>query len=157
MDLKCAMRISAGALLLFAMGSLRVAEAAPPIDACSLLTTAEVSAVVGASVGGGTPLFPTDTRVCHWRTTEFKIQVQLFLKDAQAFAHAKMAFPGKVVVSTSGIGDDAVYTSGGGAPAVLSVKKGDVSFDVHVLKYRLSDEKIKAMEKHLASEVLARL
>lgn len=150
---KLVLTISILAMLILASG--RTAFAAPPTNACSLVTAAEVSAVVGTSVGSGTPLFPTDKKVCRWRGAE--IQVQLFLKDAQAFARAKMAFPGKIVVAAGGIGDDAVYTSGEGTPAVLSVKKGDVAFDVHVLKYGLPDDKVKAMEKTLALDVLAKL
>ena len=139
----------------FAVASVRTTYGAPPTNACALLTTAQVSAVVGTSVSAGTPLFPTDKKVCRWHGT--KIQVQLFLKNAEAFASAKMAFPGKVVVSASGIGDDAVYTSGGRTPAVLSVRKGDVSFNLHVLSYGLPDDKVKAMEKALALDVLAKL
>lgn len=148
--------VAIAALFIACAGGARITYAAPP-SACSLLTPAQVSKVVGASVAAGTPLFPTDKKVCQWRSTEAKIQVQLFLRDAQAFASAKMAFPGKVVVSASGIGDDAVYTSGGGTPAVLSVRKGTVSFNIHVLKYGLPDDKVKAMEKTLALDVLKKL
>lgn len=149
--------VAIAALVVACAGGARITYAAPPTNACSLLTTAQVSAVVGASVGAGTPLFPTDTKACRWRSTEAKLQVQLFLKDVRAFASAKMAFPGKVVTSASGIGDDAVYTSSQGTAAVLSVKKGSVSFNIHVLKYGLPDDKVKAMEKQLALDVLAKL
>jgi hypothetical protein len=157
--MKAGLKLTAvfGVLFVFFVGGARIALAAPPKNACSLLTTAQVSAVVGTSVGAGTPLLPTDTKACRWHADAAKIQVQLFLKDAQAFAMAKMPFSGKTVVSASGIGDDAVYTSGGGTPAVLSVRKGDVSFNVHVLKYGLPDDKVKAMEKTLALDVLAKL
>lgn len=148
-----------GAAFLLFIASAGAASAAPPINACSLLTSAQVSDVLGTSVGAGTALFPTDTKDCQWRTTGTgsKISVQLFLKDARAFAYAKMAGSNKVIVPASGIGDDAVYTSSQGTPSVLSVKKGDVVFDVHVLSYGLSDDKVKTIEKQLALNVVAKL
>lgn len=145
------------AVFLVFIGSVGVANAAPPPNACSLLTPAQVSEVFGTSVGAGSPLFPTDTKDCQWRATGAKIRAQLFLKEEGAFARAKMAIPGKVVSSASGIGDEAVYTGSQGTPSVLSVKKGSVVFDVHVLSYGLQDDKVKAMEKTLALEILAKL
>ena len=133
----------------------RVASAAPPTNACSLLTAAQVSAIVGAPVGAGSPLIPSSPKECQWRATAAgsKIRVQLFLKDARAFALAKMPLQGIAKVAVSGIGDEAVYSTG----PVLSVKKGNVVFDVHVLSYGLPEDKAKAMEKSLALDVLAKL
>lgn len=155
MNSKFGIAIIVVGFLAFTVGTARPACAAPPTNACSLLTPAQVSAAVGASVGAGTPLFPTDTKVCQWRTTsaQAKIRVQLFLKDARAFAYAKMPVQGITKVAAGGIGDDAVYSTG----PVLSVKKGDISFNVHVLSYGLPDEKAKAMEKALALDVLKKL
>jgi hypothetical protein len=134
-------------------------QAAPPTNACSLLTPAQVSEVVGASVGAGAPLFPTNTKDCQWRTTGTgaKILVQIFLKDPQAFVYIKTPVPGVTKVAASGIGDDALYSSAGRTPSVLSVKKGDAVFNVHVLSSGLADDKVKAMEKTLALKVLAKL
>jgi hypothetical protein len=147
------------ALFAFAVATTPAAHAAPPTDACSLLSPAQVSEVAGTSVGAGTALLPTDTKDCQWRPTGAgaKIRVQLFLKDPQALAMAKTPVAGKIVVAASGIGEDAVYTSSQGTPSVLTVKKGNVVFSVHVLSYGLADDKVKTMEKTLALNVLAKL
>lgn len=159
MNWKCAMRISAGTLLLVAVGGLRIAEAAPPTDACSLLTSAQVGAELGTSVGAGVP-FPMNTKLCKWGSISLDGKagkgVMLTLQNVGAFAYAKMpAGHGITKVPVSGIGDDAVYGTTPGWPTVLTVKKGQVVFTVHVSGF--PDDQIKAKEKTLALDVLANL
>lgn len=155
--IKCA--AIAAVLIIACIGGARITNAAPPTNACSLLTSAQVSDAVGTAVGEGTPLFAAHPKDCQWRATAARtnIRVQLFLKDAQALAYAKVPITGKVVVSAGSIGDDAVYTTFQGTASVLSVKKGDVVFDVHVLSYGMPDDKVKAIEKALALKILAKL
>lgn len=150
------MLVAIAAVLVACAGSARITYAAPPANACSLLTPAQVSAVVGAPVGAGTPFSPTNTKACRWLAigAAVKIQVQLFLKDARTFAYTKMLTHGVVA---SGIGDDAIYSTAPRGPSILSVKKGDAVFDVHVLSYGLADDKVKTMERTLALNVLAKL
>lgn len=149
-------------LFAFFIGGPRVASAAPPTDACSLLTTAQVSAVLGVTAETGKPLAPTITKVCHWGTSapagkgSAKKGVMLTLQDPRAFAYAKMPVGNGITkVDISGVGDDAVYGTTPGFPTVLTVKKGDVVFVVHVNGF--TDDEIKAKEKTLALDVLARL
>lgn len=61
--------------LVFAVGTVRTAHAAPPKDACSLLTPAQVSAAIGVTVGSGAhtnnpsipaPPPPLDKADCYW-------------------------------------------------------------------------------------------
>ena len=151
----------AGSFAFFLVGS-RAAFAAPPTDACSLLTTAQVSAVLGVTAETGKPLAPTITKVCHWGASgtagkgSAKKGVMLTLQDPRAFAYAKMPVGNGITkVDVSGVGDDAVYGTTPGFPTVLTVKKGDVVFVVHVNGF--TDDEIKAKEKTLALDVLARL
>jgi hypothetical protein len=146
---------------IFALGGARTAYAGPPTDACSLLTPAQVSAVLGLKVDAGTPL-PGNSKLCHWGAVVVmakgtsKKGVTLTLQDPMAFTYAKMpAGQGIVKVPVSGIGDDAVYGTTPGFPTVLTVKKGDVVFVVHVNGF--PDDQIKAKEKTLALDVLAKL
>jgi hypothetical protein len=146
---------------IFALGGARTAYAGPPTDACSLLTPAQVSAVLGLKVDAGTPL-PGNSRLWHWGAAVVmakgmsKKGVMLTLQDPMAFTYAKMpAGHGIVKVPVSGIGDDAVYGTTPGFPTVLTVKKGDVVFVVHVNGF--PDDQIKAKEKTLALDVLAKL
>lgn len=50
--------------LLLDLGTARVAHAAPPSDACSLLTQGRVSAVLGVAVGAGEKIAPNSTAIC---------------------------------------------------------------------------------------------
>jgi hypothetical protein len=156
------LKVILGVLFVFFLGRGRIALAAPPTNACSLLTTAQVSAVLGVPVEAGKPLAPTITKVCHWGAINAAREgmtskgAMLTLQDAGAFAYAKMPVGhGIIKVPVSGIGDDAVYGTTPGYPTVLTVKKGDVVFVVHVNGF--SDEQIKAKEKTLALDVLAKL
>ena len=144
-------------LAMFILASGRAASAAPPPKACSLLTPAQVSAVLGVSVGPGQALSPSDTKLCHWGEAVGKKKgVMITLQNPLAFTYAKMpAGHGITKVPVSGIGDDAVYGTTPGYPTVLTVKKGDVVFVVHVKGF--PDDQIKAMEKTLALEVLKKL
>lgn len=149
-------------LFTFFIGGPRVASAAPPTDACSLLTTAQVSAVLGVTAETAKPLAPTITKVCHWGASgtagkgSSRKGVMLTLQDPKAFAYAKMPVGNGITkVDVSGVGDDAVYGTTPGFPTVLTVKKGDVVFVVHVNGF--TDDEIKAKEKTLALDVLARL
>lgn len=53
--LTCLAFVTCGATMVFA---------APPTEACSLLTPAQVSAVLGVSVGAGEKLVPNNTALC---------------------------------------------------------------------------------------------
>jgi len=161
MNRKIALAAIFSALVLASLSNTKPAYAAPPKDACALLTSAQVSAVLGVTVGAGTPLTPTSTNLCHWGTANPtgkgpKKGLMLTLQNPLAFAYAKMpAGHGIVKVPVSGIGDDAVYGTSPGYPTVLTVKKGDVVFVVHVNGF--PDDEIKAKEKQLALDVLAKL
>jgi hypothetical protein len=142
--------------LIFALATARRAQAAPPTNACSLLTTVQINAALGASTGASRSL---TSKLCQWGSPDIagkKLGVMLTLQDTRAFAYAKMPVGNGITkVPVSGIGDDAVYGKSPGYATVLSVKKGDMVFTVHVSGF--PDEQIKAKEKALALDVVAKL
>lgn len=135
----------------------------PAIDPCSLLTPAQVSTVLGASVDPAKRIAPT---MCGWsapkqpNSTSAK-KVALLISNANAFGFAKTpVVNGETAVPASGVCDDAVYSFPAGmksGPATaLFVKKGSSYFTIHV--YGFPDQaKTMAMEKTLAIEACSKL
>jgi hypothetical protein len=143
--------------------SPRAAYAAPPSDPCSLLTPAQVSAVLGVNVGEGQRMAPT---LCEWSVSgqsgPGSKKVTVTLQNPQAFAYAKMPVGhGITKTPVSGIGDDAVYGTTPNFAATLTVKKGDVVFAVRVFGFPIAEGKsldeVQAKEKTLALEILSKL
>jgi hypothetical protein len=160
------------AVFIFGGATAPSASAAPPDDACSLLTPAQVSAVLGVSVGAGSHQSPKYLKTCTWtqpngpmigsknvalslKTVEAFKNTQTQIEQAGALAKAEKSDAQPAVTPISGIGDDAYYSTDG-AHASLSVKKGDVAFNVAVRGDFPSDQ-VKAMEKTLASQILSKL
>ena len=155
-------KISLGAVIaaIFIAGAATPpANAAPPDDACSLLTQAQVSAAVSVSVAAGA-YQGTYKKTCTWNAvspaTKSAKYVPLLLEGPDAYQAGKLA-PVKTIVVTpiSGIGDDAYYLAVG--PNVgLIVKKGNVAFKVAVYG-DIPIENKQAMEKTLAQQVVSKL
>lgn len=149
------------AVAILVSGSWLSVYAASSADPCSLLTQAQVTAAIGASVDSGKSM----AGMCQWSVPNQPNsmngkKVTLVMRTAEAFDYAKKANPRITVTPASGIGDDAVYdTNHGATPGFatsLSVKKGNSYFVVHI--YGFPDaEQVKAMEKTLALEILAKL
>jgi hypothetical protein len=117
-----------------------------PVAPCALLTQAQVNAALGVTAGPG----QGSAKLCRWGepgAAGARKAVVVTLQDAQAFAFAK--------APSSGIGDDAVYVTITGVTSTLTVKKGDVYFEVHV--YGLADAETKAVEKTIALDVITKL
>jgi hypothetical protein len=147
--------------ILFVCGS-RAAYAAPT-NPCSLLTPAQVSAVLGVNVGEGQ--HPAST-LCEWsvpgQSGPGTKRVTVTIQDPRAFEYAKMPVGGGITKTpASGIGDDAVYGTTPKFAAVLTVKKGDVVFVVRVYGFPIDPGKplddVQAKEKTLALEILSKL
>jgi hypothetical protein len=158
MDSKQSRALVTGLLCFLTVCSSRSAYGAPSTDPCSLLTPAQISAVLGLNVAAGKPL---GTKTCDWIAPGQPIginakKVTVTLLDEQGFAYAKMAvnFKGITKTSVSGVGDDAVYGTAAGQ-GTLSVKKGNSAFVVHVYGFPL--DQIEAKEKTLALEILSKL
>ena len=135
------------------------ANAAPPDDACSLLTQAQVSVAVSVPVGAGA-YQGTYKKTCTWNAvspaTKSAKYVTLLLEGLDAYQAGKLA-PVKTIVVTpiSGIGDDAYYLAVGPNVGII-VKKGNVAFKVAVYG-DIPIENKQAMEKTLAQQVVSKL
>ena len=174
MSAKTALASFAVAVFTFAF-SATPASAAPPDDACALLTAAQVGTVIGMPFGAGTHVTPTYVKTCTWTATKpaangSKYTVTISYQAAQGFAGAKQLMQQSEVISkaenrngarqlvnssASGIGDDAFYSSMGAYTALL-VKKGNVSFKLAIYG-QIPAEKAKEMEKSLALQALSKL
>jgi hypothetical protein len=136
-------------------------NAAPPDDPCALLTQAQVSASAHVPVFPGSPLAPTDKKVCAWpaakRAPKSVELVTLMLQTPASFRAGKSAPVGTTIVMTpvAGLGDDAYYLALEDNVS-LFVRKGNVVFKLGVLgDISIADKQ--AMEKTLARQVVSKL
>lgn len=143
---------SGGAFLLF-LSSIQITYAAPPADACALVTPAQISAVLGVSVGAGEHMFPSNTTLCTFDSAGAKKGVEVAIVKLTLFTNEKTPMPGVKEEQAKGIGDEAHYMTTPGFPTGLTVKKGNFAFKVRI--YGFPDEQIKAKERTLALNVLA--
>jgi hypothetical protein len=154
--------LCAAPLWLFAAAIPLAAQA--DTDACTLLTSVQVGAAVGVSVGAGKHVTPTYVKTCTWAASgksDVKF-VTLYLQTAAAYDGGKQmagqmaaASNGKGAVKPAGVGEDGYFFVTGDQVGLL-VKKGDNSFKVAVYATLPVDRK-EAMELTLAKEVLAKL
>jgi hypothetical protein len=133
-------------------------------DACTVLTPAQVAAVVGVAVSAGNHVTPTFVRTCTWNATDSNSPVKfvtLYLQTVAAYDGGKrmasqMAAAAKgTAVQSAAVGDDAYYFVAADQAGLL-VKKGNSSFKVTVYA-KLPVDKKEAMELALAKEALAKL
>jgi hypothetical protein len=132
---------------------LWTAEAQAGPAPCSLLTSAEVSAAVGANVGAAQPIATTG---CSWSAPHIIVTVSLW--DASDWGKMKTPYPGMSKTSVPGLGDDAFFTTMGSAEkqfTTLTVKKGSTAYMIKVYGSNATDQMAK--EKTLAANVLAKL
>jgi hypothetical protein len=133
---------------------------AAPLDPCTLLTSAQASAALGATVPAGKPLAPT---VCEWReegkvgTAALRLDITVITPER--FAQTKSATVG-TVTNVSGVGNDAYYStipSGATISTGLSVKKGDTAVVIRVMGGHKAVEEYQAKEKAVAQTILPKL
>lgn len=170
--------LNAFVAIVFACGCATVAsvKAAPPTDACSLLTQAQVTAAVGFAVDVGTHPTPKNSHACEWAESNASvferktITVRLVAADAYDSSRKLMEATAAqlkddkdeqddasqlTVTPVTGLGDDAYYAAMGAHPN-LNVKKGSVAFSVEIFG-EIPRDKIKAIEKTLATQILSKL
>jgi hypothetical protein len=140
------------------------AGAAPPADACLLLTQTQMSAALAVSMAAGSHTTPEYLKTCTWAPSGGPTQslkfVTLDLRPAEGFEDAKkmleqMKPKNVTMTAVSGIGDDAYYTTFGGTITNLMVKKGNISFKLAMYGVA-SPDKAMAMEKVLATQILSK-
>lgn len=136
------------------------ASAGARADACSYLTTAQVSTALRIAVSDGRALVP---KVCVWRATDKQSaqKASLTILTMDGFAVGKTPLQGTEKPAVSGVGDDAFYKYFAEPryekiKAVdLDVKKGGTAFGIDVSGFAVDDAKAKA--KTLALEALAKM
>lgn len=144
------------------------ASAAPPSDACSLLTKSQISKVVGTDMADGSHT-ANFSKMCMWAPAGGQNQtfqnVTLNLQSADSYQTSKSMLQaiansprnkGSITMTpASGIGDDA-YFSSTGSYTKLIVKKGATVFQL-VIYSSAPIEKKRAMEKSLALQAISKL
>jgi hypothetical protein len=137
------------------------------IDACSLLTEAEINAAVGVPMLSGRHEDPATLQECNWRRPIRGLRgpdappmtilwLQLFVEPANGceFDRSKTAPPN--ITSLSGLGEDAYYTEQAGSMMTLHVREGDIC--VLVTWQVIADRQaVMDAEKSIAAQVLSRL
>jgi hypothetical protein len=124
---------------------------------CSLLTSAQVGAAVGASFAAGAPLGSS----CTW--TAPHLIVTLALKSASDWQQSKSAgqTPGMSKAPVSGLGDDAFSTTLGANGArpleTLTVLKGNTAYTFKLYSQAHNAAQQLAIEERLAGEVMTQL
>jgi hypothetical protein len=128
--------------------------AAPPGNACALLTAEQVGDAVGSKMGEGKPVSPEFTKTCTWVAPG--LIVTLMLQNTDGFQAGKGAPVPSEVTPAPGLGDDAYYLKVGNLIG-LGVKKGTSAFKVTVYSSSLPIETKQKIEKTLAQQVLTKL
>jgi len=133
-------------------------------DPCSLLTPAEVGAVLGVSIGPGQP---SGSRGCTWLYPSSGVpseQATITIDVGTAFSSlcggTSNAAAGITITQLSGIGDGACYSSitGLGVSTNLTFEKGGQAYTAAVvLPVGSSDGAIEAANKTLALDALGKL
>ena len=147
-----------GVLLAIAVSNTPVVNAAPPTDACSLITPAQVSAALGFGIGSGKALSPHDCQFGEPGARAKTVLVEILgpmgkLTPVDRFNTAKTPIGKIVKTAVSGLGDDAVYVETSGV--ALYVRKGDFVFQIRISGLPLNESKAK--ERLLAVDALANL
>lgn len=95
------------------------------VQACTLLTTAEIQAAIGsAPVGEGAPIAPPVTHICRWRLTGTGRTFALAVNPASAVPADDDDAPDLQTIRVTGVGDRAEFASNS-SQASLMVHVGD--------------------------------
>jgi hypothetical protein len=75
---------------------------------CALLLQNQVTTIIGASVGGGSPIANTG---CSWATTGApRVTITVSIQSEKMFVGAKSSAPAKTTkTAISGVGDEAIF------------------------------------------------
>jgi hypothetical protein len=154
-----------GSLVTVSIGS-SLSAGAGTSDGCAVLTPAQVSAVLGVSVGAGQHIIPSSPASCGWaqpadsnhtgKRAVFEIWRAVGkLSPADRFTIAQKPVQGIPKAPVSGVGDEAIYITTAGIGTGLTVRKGTSVLTVRVYGFPL--DQIKAMEKTLALDAIGKL
>lgn len=155
------------AFLIFGASSAPIAYAAPPTDACKLLTKAQIKSATGAAVSDGSHPMATFKKMCTWsgsgKGAGSITRITLNLESAASYQSAKAMLQavasspqaGINMTPAPGIGDDAMFSSMGSYTKLI-VKKGDVVLQI-VVYSNVPIEKKRDIEKALAARAISNL
>jgi hypothetical protein len=132
-------------------------------DACTLVTSAQVSAAVGVAVGAGAHVTPTFVKTCTWtptasssiRAVTVNLQTAAFYDGGKQMATKTAAASPTAKMKSASVGDEGYYLIEGEI-AMLFFKKGNSSIKVAVYAKMPVDE-IAAMELAIAKQVATKL
>jgi hypothetical protein len=134
-------------------------------DACSFLSAAQISTVLGVTVDAGLHIGPGNA-LCGWgepndpRHEGKHVLLTLYrpvgkISAIERFENGKMPIGGIEKTPARGIGDDAYYIDTPGFGMGLNVKRGSSAFQVKVFGF--PPQLTKTFERALAETVLAKL
>src|SRR5579862_7339132 len=122
--------------LLLAVLAAGPAGAAADLDACTLLSAPQVSAILGVAVAEGEHIVPESRTSCGWMgpggASIGSKKMVLSLMSARAFHSGKTPVKGVTETIASGIGDEAYYVSMPPFGTALSVRKGNAYFQLRI-------------------------
>lgn len=124
------------------------AFAAPPTEACPVLTAAQVSSALGSTVADGSYIMPNFKKTCTWNISAGGA-VTLQLQSVDFFNAGIGSLASAERTSISGVGDESYFLGVG-----LEVRKGSGAFKISVYSKNLTDDQRKAIEKVLAQQAL---
>jgi hypothetical protein len=137
----------------------RLLPASAAADACSLLTTEQVSSILGIPVAPGEHIVPNSLTSCGWMgpggASIGSKKMVLSLMTARAFETGKTPVKGVTETVVSGIGDEAYYISMPPFGTALSVKKGGAYFQLRIAGF--SSGEARHLERQLALRLIDRV
>jgi hypothetical protein len=159
MDSSTITALVCAAVLLAAAGSGPAsAGALASPDACTVLTAAQVSAVLGVRVETGQHLVPHAHSSCGWAAPGDPSlgtkRLVLTLMSARAFESGKTPVMSATKVVVQGVGDEAYYITTPPFGTALSVRKGEDSFQVRISGF--PEAQAAHLEKAVALKLLKR-
>jgi hypothetical protein len=138
------------------------ARADIPVDACTMLSKADVSSALGIAVDPGARPIATEPRMCNWRESDKASgpgrNVLLTFIPENTYEKLKTE---PLAAPATGVGDEAVVTHPMRMPPILSVKAGANYFQILVRSGLQASEEVnarnQAIEKSLAAKIIKKL
>jgi len=153
-----------GFLIAFFVFGPQFSVAAPPSDACALVSQAQLNAALGVSVDSGKAI--AGGKSCQWRQPPAKPGDEVFIVDVtivdmHAFEIGKAASAaagpsGPKATPISGLGDDAYYYVLGQI-SEIRLKKGNSFLGVRVSGGKKPLAEYEAKEKAVAAAIVPKL
>lgn len=128
-------------------------------DACTLLSAAQVSAVLGIAVSEGVHIVPHSLTSCGWLgpggASIGSKKMVLSVMTARSFETGKTPVKGVTETVVTGLGDEAYYISMPPFGTALSVKKGKAFFQLRIAGF--PSGQVRTLEHTLALRLLDRV